>query len=170
MYFWKCCLQNDSHFVETSMNVLMTVVYFYNPKRVFFYNKLHALMCQKPAGHDDVIKWKHFPRYWPFVRGIHRWPVNFPYEDQWRRALMFSLICAWTNGWVNNRDADDLRRHYALYDVTVIYWRSIPVRFCHITTSLHGYYPLCAKNPVARWINRSRGQYCGASILALLFV
>ena len=19
--------------------------------------------------HDDVIKWKHFPRYWPFVRG-----------------------------------------------------------------------------------------------------
>ena len=22
--------------------------------------------------HDDVIKWKHFPRYWPFVRGIHR--------------------------------------------------------------------------------------------------
>ena len=21
--------------------------------------------------HDDVIKWKHFPRYWPFVRGIH---------------------------------------------------------------------------------------------------
>ena len=24
--------------------------------------------------HDDVIKWKHFPRYWPFVRGIHRSP------------------------------------------------------------------------------------------------
>ena len=22
--------------------------------------------------HDDVIKWKHFPRYWPLVRGIHR--------------------------------------------------------------------------------------------------
>ena len=26
--------------------------------------------------HDDVIKWKHFPRHWPFVRGIHRSPVN----------------------------------------------------------------------------------------------
>ena len=26
--------------------------------------------------HDDVIKWKHFPRYWSFVRGIHRSPVN----------------------------------------------------------------------------------------------
>ena len=22
--------------------------------------------------HDDVIKWKHFPRNWPFLRGIHR--------------------------------------------------------------------------------------------------
>ena len=28
--------------------------------------------------HDDVIKWKHFPRYWPFVRGMHRSPVNSP--------------------------------------------------------------------------------------------
>ena len=44
--------------------------------------------------YDDVIKWKHFPRYWPFVRGIHRWPVNSSHKGQWRRALMFSLICA----------------------------------------------------------------------------
>ena len=28
--------------------------------------------------HDDVISWKHFPRYWPFVRGIHQSPVNPP--------------------------------------------------------------------------------------------
>ena len=26
--------------------------------------------------HEDVIKWQHFPRYWPFVRGIHRLPLN----------------------------------------------------------------------------------------------
>ena len=32
--------------------------------------------------HDDVIKWKHFPRNWPFVRGIHRSPVNSPHKDQ----------------------------------------------------------------------------------------
>ena len=50
--------------------------------------------------HDDVIKWKHFPRYWPFVRRIHRSPVNSPHKGQWRGALMFSLICAWINGWV----------------------------------------------------------------------
>ena len=42
--------------------------------------------------HDDVIKWKHFPRYWPFVREIHRSPVNFPHKGQWRGALMFTLI------------------------------------------------------------------------------
>ena len=41
------------------------------------------------AGHHDVIKWKHFPRYWPFVRGIHRSPVDCPHKGQWRRALMF---------------------------------------------------------------------------------
>ena len=179
--------------------------------------------------HDDVIKWKHFPRYWPFVRGIHRWPVNspaqrpvtrsfdvffdlrlykrlrkqswgwwfetlsrplwrhsdvfsqfawkwesllfgagvtggipsitdlhgrrmcklhgwsmmtsrnenipallavcagnspvtgeFPSQSQWRGALMFSLICVWTNGWANHRDAGDLRRHHIHYDVTVM--------------------------------------------------
>ena len=43
-------------------------------------------------GHDDVIKWKHFPRYWPFVRGIFRRPVDSPHKVQWRRVLMFSLM------------------------------------------------------------------------------
>ena len=41
--------------------------------------------------YDDVIKWKHFPRNWPFVRGIHRSPVNSPHKDQWRGALMCFL-------------------------------------------------------------------------------
>ena len=41
------------------------------------------------CNHDDVIIWKHFPRYWPFVRGIHRSPVNSPHKGQWRGALMF---------------------------------------------------------------------------------
>ena len=70
--------------------------------------------------HDDVIKWKHFPRYWSFVRGNRRSPVNFPHKGQRRGALMFSLICAWTNGWANNRDVGDLRHHRAPYGVTVM--------------------------------------------------
>ena len=44
--------------------------------------------------HDDVIKWDHFPCYWPFVRGTHRSQVDSPHKGQWRGALMFSLICA----------------------------------------------------------------------------
>ena len=72
--------------------------------------------------HDDVIKWKHFPRYWPFVRGIHRSTVTSPHKGQWRGALIFSLICVWINGWVNNRGAGDLRRYLAHYDVTVMYY------------------------------------------------
>ena len=69
--------------------------------------------------HDDVIKWKHFPCYWPFVRGTHRSPVGSPHKDQWHGAL-FSLICAWTSGWTNNQDAGDLRHYRAHYDVTVM--------------------------------------------------
>ena len=49
---------------------------------------------QKYTCHDDVIKWKHFPRYWPFLQGIHLPSVNSLHRGQWRGALMFSLICA----------------------------------------------------------------------------
>ena len=76
--------------------------------------------------HDDVIKWKHSTRYWPFVRRIHRSPVNSPHEGQWRGALIFSLICVWVNGWVNNREVGDLIRHRAHYDVIVMHESSLP--------------------------------------------
>ena len=52
---------------------------------------------------------------------------GIPHKDQWRRALMFSLICAWIHGWVNNRGAGDLRRHRAHYDVIVIYDSNEPI-------------------------------------------
>ena len=47
--------------------------------------------------HDDIIKWKNFLRYWPFVWGTHRSPVNSSHKGQWHGALMFSLICAWAS-------------------------------------------------------------------------
>ena len=78
------------------------------------------LEISKYEVHYDVIKWKHFPRYWPFVRAIHWSPVNSPHKGQWRGALMFSLICTWMNVWVNNDEAGDLRHHPAHYDVTVM--------------------------------------------------
>ena len=72
-----------------------------------------------------TIWWRHhietFSRYWPLVREIHRSPVDFPHKGQWRGALIFSLIWAWTNCWSNDRNAGDLRRHRTNYDVTVMY-------------------------------------------------
>ena len=48
-----------------------------------------------------------------------RSPVNSPHKGQWLGTVMFSLICAWTDDWVNNRDAGAFRHHCAHYDVTV---------------------------------------------------
>ena len=72
--------------------------------------------------HDDVIKWKHLPRYWHFARGIHRSPVSSPRKGQWRGAFMFLLI-VWINGCAKNYEAGDLRRHHVHYDVTVMCYR-----------------------------------------------
>ena len=79
--------------------------------------------------HDDVIKCKHFPRYWPFVRGSHRTPVNSPKKGQWRGALMFLWYAPWINVCVHNREAGDLRRHRArcgviVMDIDAILWTS----------------------------------------------
>ena len=50
----------------------------------------------------DVIKWKHYPRNWPFVRGIHPSPVNFPHKGQWGGYVFVNLRL--NNGSVNNQD------------------------------------------------------------------
>ena len=78
-----------------------------------------------------ILSSKLFPVWWrhqmetfsaslPICTGIHRPPVNSPQKVQWLGALMFSLICAWINGWVSNGAAGDLRRHRAHYDPTVM--------------------------------------------------
>ena len=87
-----------------------------------------ACSCQCVMTHVPCWRfmwwWRHqmeiFPIYWSFTRGIHRSPVNSPHKGQWRGALMFSLICAWIKGSVNNREAGDSRRHRVHYDVTVM--------------------------------------------------
>ena len=92
---------------------------WYNMWRYAQWMDIKAAISHQSQFHDDV-KLKDFRRYWPFVRGIHRSPVNSPHKGQWRGALMFSLICAWINGWVNNREAGDLRRHRGHYYVNVM--------------------------------------------------
>ena len=95
------------------------------------------------AHHDEVIKWKHFPRYWPFVQGIHRFPVNSTHKGLWRGALMFSLICVWINGWVNNREAGDLRCYRAHYDVIVMWnWCPASLSICERQSLGNWWIPL----------------------------
>ena len=100
------------------------------------------------AEHDDVIKWKHFPRYWPFVRGIHWSLVIFPHNGQWRRVLMFSLICAWTNAWVNNRDAGDLRPYCPHFYVFVM---SNVLYLLHTTVQKAEYCIACEQKCFSLW-------------------
>ena len=61
--------------------------------------------------HDDVIKLKHFPRYWPFVRGIHRSPVHSPHKGQWRGTLILFF---------------DLRPHKSLSKQSWGWWFETP--------------------------------------------
>ena len=98
-----------------------------------------------PLLQDYVIKWKHFPCYWRFVWGIDRSLVNSPRKGQWRGALMFSLICAWINGWVNNGDAGDLIH----YDVTVI---PSPTWDAHVTSRLDTGGPLWCCRRQEAWV------------------
>ena len=96
-------------------------------QHIQFPSPVHRLL------HDEVIKWKHFPQYWPLVPGIHWSPVNSQHKGQWHRALMCSLICTWIHSWVSNREAGDLRRHRTHYDVTVmsLHIQTHP-RFSHV--------------------------------------
>ena len=92
----------------------------------------------------------------------HRWiPSDSPHKGQWRGALMFPLICAWTNGWPNSRYAGDLRRHRAHYDVTVlIYLVDILPRGRRRTVyfTWHG----------CRWPDDGRGQGSSSHFINLL--
>ena len=56
-------------------------------------------------------------------------PVNSPHKGQWRGTLMFPLICVWINGWINNREAGDLRRYRAHSDVIVMTIPSLKKHF-----------------------------------------
>ena len=76
--------------------------------------KLYYHVSHVHMNHDDVIKWKHFLRYWPFSRGIHRSLTRIS-------DAFFDL--AWINGWVNNSEAGDLRRHRDHYDVIVMWYK-----------------------------------------------
>ena len=99
--------------------------------------------------YDDVIKWKYFPRFCPFVRGIPRSPENSPHKGQWNGALMFSLFCAWIDTWINNGEAGDSRRHWYVIVMP-------PVDFIHGNAFCTALLALCEGNPmVNNWFTKN---------------
>ena len=120
LYIVKNCLCTHSSIIFAQKQILVA-----KQSLVLLQNFLNS--------HDDVIKWKHFLHYWPFVRGIHWSPVDSPHKGQWRGAFMFFFIFAWTNGWAKTGDTSDLRWHSAHYDVTVM-WNLTSENVLHITS------------------------------------
>ena len=131
--------------MKTVIDTLYCLNRFPETSRVWFHHLVSKLLdglvvpitgtqaIPRFAWHDDVIKWKHFPRDW-------RSPVNSPRKGQGRGALMFYLICVWINGWINNHEAGDLKHYRAHHDVTVM--GSSPV-------VLAG--NICQMQPFSRW-------------------
>ena len=67
----------------------------------------------------------------------HRSPVDSPHKRQWGVALVFFFICAWTNGWANNQDAGDSRRHRAHCNITVMDEIRFPAIHCIAIESVY---------------------------------
>ena len=135
MFIWKW--PRDKSYMHVKWNYSWTYIFQHSHRLI----KSHAWTIDAVVSYSN---WDHRlrlyynanPRWWAvpwwrhqketfsallaFCAGIHRFPVNFPHKGQCRGAFMFSLICAWINRWVNNREAGDLRRYYAHCDVIVM--------------------------------------------------
>ena len=69
--------------------------------------------------------WRHQMETFSALLAICAGNSNSPYKGQWRGALMFSLICAWISGWINNCEASDFRYYRTHYDVNVMWVKII---------------------------------------------
>ena len=100
IYVMACCMVAPSHYLNKCWFIVFVCLFVFpvlnlqtnfssmlNKPSIFpwwFWKTLTHLQFRmrylniEDFQHNDVIKWKHFPRYWPFVRGIHRSPVNSP--------------------------------------------------------------------------------------------
>ena len=134
---WRSCLSLE---VVSSIPAGSTIIYR------FLCGFICVSLCQsikiKPTNMliriysillDDVINWKQFPRYLPFVRGIHQSPGNSPHKGQWRGALMFSLI----SGWWFETPSRPLWRHCNKL-VDKIFWNLESQIICTILFSRNG--------------------------------
>ena len=123
-------------------------------KREFCHRHRCAGNCPSPS--HDGVKWKHFPRYWPFVRGVDRSPVNSLNKNKCRGALVFSLIYSWTNSWLNKqKDAGDLRRH-VMRNLQWLHWYDIGP-FLSLSLNSSSVFRADGVNPNGRYLAKSWG-------------
>ena len=117
------CWKNNTFIYTTPRHwnrEIYTTKTLYGSWLAFFYQILlsHATRSR------NMIWWRHqmeiFSALLAICEGNPSASGGFPSQSQWRGALMFSLICTWTNGWANNRVTGDLRRHRAHYDVHIM--------------------------------------------------
>ena len=99
-------------------------------------------------------------------------PGEFPHKGQWRWALMFSLTCVWINGWVNSREACNLRRYRVHYNVTVMTSTAAaqqetitPMSMPNFSNSLRTRTPIYRQSPpclliYSRTISGNNRRYC----------
>ena len=131
--YWITCAQKYIHPDEDNNN---TYAGMWHKRDITPNSYIHMIMaaiqliskldsCNKPP----LIKkwWRHQMETFSALLAIFAGnlpvifiSVNFPHKGLWRGYLVFSLICSWINGWVNNGEAGDLRLHRALYDITVM--------------------------------------------------
>ena len=95
--------------------------------------------CGRNKCHDDIIKWKHFLCYWPFVWGIHRLPVNSPHKGQWLGGLISFWSASEPTVEANNKDASDLTCYRPFANVIVMWCHCNVI---HLFGSLDQYHLL----------------------------
>ena len=117
--------QNSANTVGCQVDVDMTYMLMYFVIGNGYVKLARNWFAGYRKKHDDVIKLKPFPRYWPFVWGIYRSPVNSPHKGQRSGTLIFPWSAPWINDWINNHETGDLRRHHAHYGVIVMSWVNI---------------------------------------------
>ena len=152
-YFpWQQFRRQPLFYNTWTVNVCQTIMHSVWKQRLWVQvSLLSTILCVKSGflkkdnslvSWESMSWWRHqmetFSALQALCAGNSPVTGEFPsHKDQWRGALMVSLICAWTNIWANNGDAGDLRRHRTHYDVTlmvvaclglVLYMMAIPTK------------------------------------------
>ena len=78
----SCSIASYQKFIFTVVLMQIINVTIYVNSEIGQIRDIKAHISTSISCYDDVIKWKHFPHYWPFVRGIHQSPVNCLHNGQ----------------------------------------------------------------------------------------